>query len=322
MARILVTGVGAIIGYGVLRSLKDSGHHLIGLDIYPDAYGQRLSADFVQAIRTDDLGYPAFLEDVLRRFRPDLVLPCIEQDVERFNDLRELFAGLGVAVALNDGDLIRLAADKWAFHEAELAHGLAPIPSRLASDFATLERELGLPFLLKPRRGYAGKGIVTVGSEAAFRPYADEVGPRYMAQRRVGSDDAEYTAGVFGDGQGGFTAQIQMRRVLSGEGATLKAWVVDEPGLTERLRAYCAAFRPLGPTNLQFRRVGDDWPLLEINPRISSSASLRAAFSYNEALMALEYYVEGRLPAQPRLRGGSAVRYIEDVVTFDDRAYF
>jgi carbamoyl-phosphate synthase large subunit len=322
MARILVTGVGAIIGYGVLRSLKDGGHHLIGLDIYADAYGRRLSSEFVQAVRTDDPSYPAFLEDVLRRLRPDLVLPCIEQDVERFNALRGLFAGLGVACALNDADLIRLAADKWALHEAELANGLAPIPSLLSSDFQTLEGALGLPFLLKPRRGYAGKGIVAIGSRAEFLPYAADVGARYMAQRCVGSDDEEYTAGVFGDGRGGFTAQIQMRRILSAEGATAKAWVVNEQGLTERLRAYCAAFRPVGPTNLQFRKAGDEWKLLEINPRISSSASIRAAFGYNEAQMSLDYYLGGRLPPQPRLRGGGAVRYIEDAVTFDDRTYF
>lgn len=322
MARILVTGVGAIIGYGALRSLKGSGHHLIGMDIHADAYGRHLCSQFVQAIRTDDPGYPAFLEAVLSEFRPDLVIPCIEQDVERFDTLRDLFGRRGVACALNQSELIGLAADKWAFHEAQAVHGLSAIDSSLEPDFHRLADSLGLPFLLKPRRGYAGKGIISVGSEAEFEAYRPQMGSRFMAQRRIGSDDEEYTVGVFGDGVGGFAAQIQLRRLLSGEGATVKAWVVAEPGLTETVRAYCAAFKPLGPTNLQFRKDGAAWALLEINPRISSSTSLRAAFGYNEAAMAVGYYLEGRLPAQPAIRGGHAVRYIEDHVVFDDRADF
>ncbi len=322
MARILVTGVGAIIGYGALRSLQDRGHHLIGMDIYADAYGQHLCADFVQALRTDDPAYPAFLEDVLIRLRPDLVLPCIEQDVERFDGLRGLFSQLGIACALNRHELIALAADKWAFHEAQRAHDLPAIDSSLDASFDRLAADLGLPFLLKPRRGYAGKGIVAIGSNAEFEAFRAEVGGRFMAQRRIGSDQAEYTVGAFGDGEGKVAAQIQMRRLLSGEGATVKAWVVSDPGLTKTVSAYCAAFKPLGPTNLQFRKDGDGWALLEINPRISSSTSLRAAFGYNEAAMAVDYYLGGRLPVQPAIRRGHAVRYIEDHVVFDDRPDF
>jgi carbamoyl-phosphate synthase large subunit len=316
MARILVTGVGAIIGYGVLKSLAGGDHHLIGMDIYADAYGRHLADDFVQAIRTDDPAYPDFLDRTLKDKQPDLVIPAIEQDVERFDTLRDLFAGHGVACALNASQLIRLAADKWAFHEAERAAGLSPIPSLVADDFATLAAALGAPFLLKPRRGYAGKGMVEIGSAAAFAPYRSGM-ESYLAQKIVGSADEEYTVGAFGDGEGGFTAQIQMRRRLSGEGATLKAEVVEDAGLAARVGAYGRAFRPIGPTNLQFRRDGERFALLEINPRISSATSLRAAFGYNEAQMAVGYYLRGRLPAQPAIRRGRAVRYIEDFVEFE-----
>lgn len=322
MARILVTGVGAIIGYGALRGLQDSGHHLIGMDIYADAYGRHLCPQFVQAVRTDDPSYPDFLETALAETRPDLVVPCIEQDVERFDTLRELFERLGVKCALNHSELIRLAADKWSFHQAQIARGFSAIDSSLCSDFEPLKTVVGLPFLLKPRRGYAGKGIVSVSSALEFESYRSQMGSRFMAQRRIGTDEEEYTVGVFGDGAGRFTAQIQLRRLLSGEGATVKAWVVSDNSLTETVTAYCAAFRPLGPTNLQFRKNGDDWSLLEINPRISSSTSLRAAFGYNEAAMAVAYYLDGQLPMQPDIRQGHAVRYIEDHVVFDERPDF
>ena len=149
-----------------------------------------------------------------------------------------------------------------------------------------------------------------------------KLGAHFMAQKLVGSRDEEYTVGLFGDGRGCFTAQIQMRRTLSQEGATQRAWIVSDEGLTRRVAAYCAAFKPLGPTNMQFRREGDGWYLLEINPRISSATSLRAAFGYSDAEHAIGYYLGNVMPAQPRIRGGRAIRHIADYVEFDDRTYF
>ena len=46
------------------------------------------------------------------------------------------------------------------------------IESRIAGDFETLAGALGLPFLMKPRRGYAGKGIVRVAGPTDFDPLA------------------------------------------------------------------------------------------------------------------------------------------------------
>lgn len=322
MATILVTGVGAIIGYGVLRSMANTGHRLIGLDIYADAYGQHLSHAFVRAIPTTDPAYPEFIEGVLRTHKPDLILPCIEQDVERFDGLRSLFSNLSTACCLNTRELIALANDKWQFHQTEREHGLESIESSLSSDFDELVSKLGLPFLIKPRRSYAGKGIVEISSKAEFEIYKPHIGKTSFAQKFIGNKEEEYTVGLFGDGTGSFCAQIQMRRVLSNEGATQKAWIINDETLTNRLSALCAVFKPLGPTNLQFRRDGDTWHLLEINPRISSAASLRAAFGYNDAQHALKYYVHGEMPAQPQIRGGHAIRFIEDYVEFNDRTYF
>ena len=59
--------------------------------------------------------------------------------------------------------------------------------------------------------------------------------------------------------------------------------------------------------------------LLEINPRISSSTSIRAAFGYNECKMAIEYYLENKKPEQPFIKQGRAVRYIEDYIFYENR---
>ena len=60
MYTILVTGVGAVIGYGIVRSLRASKFpvRIVGMDIYADAVGQRWCDVFEQAVRADDPRYP------------------------------------------------------------------------------------------------------------------------------------------------------------------------------------------------------------------------------------------------------------------------
>jgi carbamoyl-phosphate synthase large subunit len=58
--------------------------------------------------------------------------------------------------------------------------------------------------------------------------------------------------------------------------------------------------------------------LLEINPRISSSTSIRTAFGYNESAMAVEYFLEQRTPTQPLIRRGKAVRYTDEQIFYEN----
>jgi carbamoyl-phosphate synthase large subunit len=316
----LVTGVGAIIGYGILRSLRQTSRplRLIGTDIYADAVGQAWSNHFIQAPLTASDNYLTWLEQTITANHADIVIPGIEQDLYCFAENRDLFRRLGVAVVLNSDHLLRTTIDKWLMHEElRLIGSTVTIPSLLSGDFSDLAGRFGTPFLLKPRRGYASKGLVRVSSAEQFSIYSAEFGPRLMAQPIVGNDDEEYTVAVFGDGSGEVNASIALRRRLAPDGSTAKAWVASNADLDETVRSLCQHFKPIGPTNLQFRRDGDSWRLLEINPRISSTTSIRTAFGYNEAEMCIDYFIGSRTITQPAIRPGFALRYIEDRIFYD-----
>src|SRR5690242_6982667 len=85
MYTILVTGVGAIVGYGIIRSLRASRFpvRIVGMDIYPDAVGQHWCDTFEQAVRADDPRYCEHVAALIRRHSIDLVIPGIEQDLYR-----------------------------------------------------------------------------------------------------------------------------------------------------------------------------------------------------------------------------------------------
>lgn len=318
MTTVMVTGVGAIIGYGVLRALRSARPdiRLVAADIYPDAVGRVWADHFELAPLTASVDYSTWLKGLIVEHRVDLVIPGIEQDAHFLSDHRENVPG--TRLALNNRALVDTCKDKLSLHDALAAHDdEARIESLTSGTYEELENALGLPFILKPRRGYASKGIVKVAKLSDFQPHADRIGSALIAQPLIGDDNEEYTVGAFGDGCGAVLASIAMRRRLSGQGATDKAWVVSDLTLDAVVARLFAIFRPIGPTNLQFRKTKAGWRLLEINPRISSSTSIRAAFGYNEAAMCVAYYLDGARVKQPSIRQGSAVRYIEDWVCYD-----
>ncbi len=320
MTTVLVTGVGAIIGYGVLRSLRaaSAGYRLVGADIFSDAVGQVWADSFEPAPLTRSDDYLPWLADVVARHGVDLLIPGIEQDLHRLSDARDLLPGLGIRCVLNDKALVDLSKDKWhTFRVLEAANDRLRIPTLASGSYEELADTFGVPFLLKPRQGYASKGLVWVTSKEVFAQHSAALGERLVAQPIVGTDDAEYTVGVFGDGNGGVAATITLRRKLAPDGSTAKAWVEQDSTLNSEVARLAARLRPLGPTNLQFRAHDGGWRLLEINPRISSSTSLRTAFGYNESQMCVEYFVRGQMPIQPVISKGFASRYIEDYVIHD-----
>ena len=313
MKTVLVTGVGAIIGYGILRSLRKSNQtvRLIAADIYPDAVGQAWADQFIIAPLTSSPKYLEWIKKVIADNNIDLVMPGIEQDLYFFSKHREIFNTLSTELVLNDQRLSELTIDKWLMHQELVSlNSEARIPSFLEGDFDSLAQTLGLPFLLKPRVGYASKGLVRIHSQTDFSRHAKNLGHELMAQPIVGTDDEEYTVAVFGDGTGQAPASITLRRRLAADGSTAKAWVEQHDGLDEVVKSLCAHFKPVGPTNLQFRKDENSWKLLEINPRISSTTSLRTAFGYNEAEMCLDYYLHGLKITQPVIKKGFAARAV------------
>jgi carbamoyl-phosphate synthase large subunit len=331
MRRILVSGASGIVGYGILRSLRRASRPwtLIGTSIYEDSVAQGFCDIFEKAPATGDEAYLDWLLDRIKKHRIDLIVPGIEIDLYKWADNVSSFAGSGAVALLNTPELIQLCRDKWAFYQAltgagvDLSPSPSPLPScaiesTLSDDFSALKSRYGLPFLLKPRRGFGSKGIVRVDGPETFAKHQQDIGRLLMVQPIVGSDDEEFTTAAFGDGAGGFFATMTLKRLLSKDGFTDKAEVVATDEFVGTTAALCKHFRPTGPTNFQFRKCVDGIKLLEINPRISSSTSIRAAFGYNESAMAVDLLLEGRVPQQPAVLRGRAVRYIDEHIFYEN----
>jgi carbamoyl-phosphate synthase large subunit len=324
MKNILVSGASGIVGYGILRSLKKSRKkmRLIGTTIYDDSIAQAFCDIFEQAPLTNDAGYIDWLLNIINKHDIDLIIPGIEADMYKWAEHAAELEKSSVIVLLNNKDLISLCKDKWVFYE-KLNELNTPykIETTLDFNFDYLANKFGLPFLLKPRCGFGSKGIVTIDNSDVFLKYKQDIGSLLMVQPIVGSENEEFTTSAFCDGKGSFYASMTLKRKLSKDGFTEKAEVVEIDGINEALSTLCEYFKPIGPTNFQFRKHDGALKLLEINPRISSATSIRTAFGYNECTMAIEFYLENKKPKQPLIRQGRVVRYTEDLIFYENRIH-
>ena len=311
---ILVSGASGIVGYGILKSLRQLNCKLIGTTIYEESPANCFADIVEKAPLTSESTYFTWLMYIIEKYHVDMMIPAIEADMYAWNQARGEIEKKGVIVLLNNYQLIEYCKDKWLFYEKLKQEGFPHcIPSSIIPDVHQFE----MPFILKPRCGYGSKGIVKIQTKENYELYESQIGNELFMQEYVGSDDEEYTVSVFFDKDSNIKAHIAMKRKLSKEGYTEIAEVVLLKDILEIITELAVIFKPVGPTNFQFRKKNSNWKLLEINPRISSSTSIRNAFGYNEAKMCVEYFLERKTIEQPEIKMGKAIRYIEDFILYD-----
>lgn len=313
---VLVTAVGALIGQGIVRSLRSSGNsvHVVGIDRVVNHYGAGIVDVFrTKPCRETDPGYLEWLHHLIESERVDLVLPGIEEDLFFFHDHAGAMRDWPVRVVMNSNEAIEAGRDKWRMHQSLVASGIEAIPTVLAPDLKVCAVQLGgAPYLVKARRGSGSRGQSIILGEDEWKERKAGYDDGFIVQRVVGEDHEEYTVGLFGLGDGDETEIFVLKRRLW-NGGTWQAEVVPaDRRLTETCASLNRILRPLGPTNYQFRRTDDAWYLLEVNPRFSASTAIRAGFGFNEAKMCLDYFLWGKKPQHGPLRGGICQRYIAE----------
>lgn len=314
---ILVTGTGAIIGYGIINSLKQSGLplNIIAIDIYNTAYGQFIADRFYQGVLANSDGFIDFINLIVEKEKIDLIIPGIEQDLYALHKNKDK---IKCRVVMNNDLCIEISKSKLATFEYIHEHSnINLIPTLHKASYEDCFKKLGLPFLLKPISSYASKGIETIKSPEEFDFYVKRINNNCVFQKIISTRDDEYTISVFGDGKGNFLDSIILRRYLSQEGATSNAEVIESNQIMDYIKSIVELLMPLGPTNIQIRTDGDKVYLLEINPRISSACSIRTAFGYNDAAMCIRYYLNNETIIPSKKRKGKAIRFISDHIIYE-----
>ena len=319
---VLVTGVGSIIGQGIVQGLKKISRniHVIGIDRNEYTFANVICDEFLKKPLFDSLdsNLLVYWKQILREKKIDLVIPGIEQDIKFLNRNRKEFKLENTKLVLNCSKLISLSADKWNTYQNLIDTDIALIPTEIDGDWQKISSRLGKPpYLIKPRNGYGSKGIHLVDNEIDYEYWRRKLGSQFMIQKYLNDSTNEYTIGSFGFGDGNSMEPLILKRKIFNSGITQWAEVCKNDQLHEFSCKLDQKFKPIGPTNYQFLEHSEKYYLLEVNPRISSSTSIRSKFGYNEAEMCVNFFHDKLTLEEKPIFRGKAMRFIEDYVVFE-----
>jgi carbamoyl-phosphate synthase large subunit len=311
--KVLVSGASGIVGYGILKSLNSYNCKTVGTTIYDNSVAPYFCDHLEKISPTDNPDYIKNLINAINKNNVDIIIPSIEIDVLKWsNNRKEIEQNTNAITVLNNPDLIKLCSDKWMFYkELNKYNSIYKIPT-----YSKLPKKVDFPIVIKPKKGYGSNGIFRIYNEIDLAMNENKINNDIIIQPLIGSEDQEYTVSGFFDKESNLMAFITLKRNLSKMGYTESAETVDNSDMFEKaILDLALIFKPVGPTNFQFRiDKNNELKLLEINPRISSSTSIRSAFGFNESIMCIEYFLEGKKITQPKLKKGRVIRYSEDAV--------
>jgi len=230
--KIVVTGAGAVLGQGIIKSLRaaDMPCEILAVDPSPLAVGLHWGDHKKIIPMADDPSFAHSIGSMLEEYRPDALLVGTDAELATIAENREAWErSYGTKVLVSDSNVVEIADDKLATVQFLIENRLQHPRTALADDKFAVEElvaECGFPLIVKPRRGARSIGVSKVTDMQMLR---DKTAAPFglIVQEFAGEDDQEFTAGVLYFDNAVRTS-IVLRRDLR-DGNTYRAYSGDYP---------------------------------------------------------------------------------------------
>jgi len=316
---ILVTGIGGG-GHGeqalkALKLSKDLDLNIIGTDMTEFTSGKKFIDTFYKIPSASHPDYKKILFDIIKKHNVKFIFHGSEPELAFISNNREKFDSLGVHYYLNSQELIALCMNKYETYKKLGALGFE-VPKYLKLDTVDdIEKIDFFPAVLKPYVGSGGSSHVYIATDKEeallLGRYMLKKGLKVVAQEYIGSADEEYTIGVSSDKDSNVLGSICVKKMVTNALATRLKIPSNEkiltissgisqgevcyvPELQQQAEKIAKALNSKGPLNIQCRYIEGKLMLMEINPRISGTTSLRAMAGYNEPEMIIKLYLNNQ----------------------------
>ena len=314
---LLVTGTGGPLGQSILKAIRQStiSCRVLGVDRNKFSVGTQWADEgFVLPDCSDREGYLAGLGEICAAECPQLIIPGSDSELRLLSqNAPALMSEFGVKVVASPPEVLAIALSKWETVRFLEQSGLNfPRTARMEDEdeVEALINQVGFPLIAKPVNGAGSQHLFKVGSRREI-VFIKSMKREMILQEYLQPDDEEYTVAVYTLKNGETAGAISMKRELAA-GITYRAWVSQNPIVNEHAIAVVKALRPFGPCNVQLRLTARGPVTFEINPRFSSTTSIRAHFGYNEVEMAIRDLVFNEPVSAPSVRRGAALRFWEE----------
>jgi carbamoyl-phosphate synthase large subunit len=276
----------------VVTAFHEAGAATIAADLNPLAPALYHADHRLAPPRVDDPDYVPFLARAVLEHDVSLVVPLTDLDQQI---LAERSAELPALVLLPAAETVATTNDKWLAHRFFESHGVDSPPTWLPDE---LPAEVPFPVLVKPRRGFASKGIYRAENADELHFFLRYTGAPSMVQRVC--DGEEFSIDVFCDVEGRCLGAVPRTMIESKGGESIKGMAIKDWELIEVGRRVAETLRIVGPANIQcFRTGAGRHEVTDVNARFGGGFPVHwaAGAGYPELALAL---ARGERP-EPRL---------------------
>jgi carbamoyl-phosphate synthase large subunit len=305
---VLISAIYGDIGCSAVRLLREAAKKIVGCDIKPYSPVSHLVDQFyIAPAATDTTNYMAFLKEIIIREKIDFFLPVSEPEIEVLNTRRKELEVLGVKLLLNNQSIIDNFLDK--LKTVQYLEGLnIRVPRTML--LSGYDGSYGYPVIVKSMKSHGSKNLQKVIDMHDLEYISKKNDGSLLIQECIGSNKEEYTTGVFSDGD--IVSSITFRRKLGFGSMSIEAILVDEPYLHNIAQHIARDMALIGSINIQSRRVGNDFIVFEINPRLSSTMLFRKKFGFDDAVWWLSALLGKGYFYQRKFKSGRAARSLTE----------
>ncbi len=317
MKKILITGVGSLLGQGIFKSLKTSSIKckIIGTDyfsssvglywvdkgyILPDILRPEINAkDWVDA-----------LIDIMEQEKIDIVLPGLDFEIPILaSNKNRIEQQTGSIILVSSEEVVSVGNDKWHTVNFLKKNNFNYPKSCLPEKVETFLIKNPFPLIVKPRFGHTSKNVYIVKNKSQLYESIEKC-DKPIIQEYIGDPDFEYTCGAtFVKNQ--VVTIISLRRTLK-NGNTQQAFCEKTDEIDNYIKRLTLSLNPFGPINFQLRITTKGPTVFEINPRFSGTTPIRALFGVNEVEAVIKKLLDEEHNYNYKEKEGVVIRYFEN----------
>lgn len=311
MRSLLVTSAGSGVGQAVFNALKYSPHtyRLVVLNSHPlSSIFQHADAAYLSPETAQQEAFASRLTTIITQEKPDLILAGRDEELPILAKLRSEIEALGSRVPGPNTELSLSCTDKYLTWK-QLGHLLPVTETAFTStEIEALLKRWGFPVLVKPRRGFASRGVLVVHTRALLEAFLAEAQEPYIVQPYLSQtthephstnwpeQSGQIVIGARGQILGVFASQV---RIAQGLTTHLQALAPESPFAQElySMATVMARHGFRGAYNIQgITTPQNGFQLIEMNARCTGLTGVRAQMGFNEVDMLYDSYVAGSTP--------------------------
>jgi carbamoyl-phosphate synthase large subunit len=302
MKSILVTGIGGVVGQGILRNLVDLKLHakIVGTNVVQVSAGNYLCDQVYEVPYANHADYIPTMVEICRKEGVALIIPSTDYEVYYLSVNRDQFP---CAIAVSDHEVTKFCLDKYLNYLAFEPHQIPFAQSVLPSAFNGQFKEV----VVKPREGRGSRNIYVRHPEPA------KFDDSYVVQELL--EGPEITTTFYVTRTGDLLGFITFVRELE-SGNTAKAEVTFQydAELEKLIRKMISQYSFRGSCNIQSKVTKNGIVPFEINCRVSGTNSIRSQFGFTDVSYLVKEYLLDEKLENPVITKGSALRVILDIV--------